>query len=409
MWRVATQRCQTTVIVCWAVLIWPACLRSDRAKRIKPVPPELRQSFESSKNVAVVVGINAYGEDPELSSLKYARKDASLIASVLSAHKYQVELLLDSEATKERILREVMRVGRIEGTLIFFYSGHGGESNGENYLVTYGASSKDLEKSGLAISALEEALGTTGAKRQVLWIDACRSKVNKKSASNRSYERLEAASGQRALYSTGPGSSSWESDELQQGVFTHFLYRGLTGIAAGVDGLITMRDLADYVAQEVANFSKTQQVPYDGGGGGSGDFLIAGNITAGMAHRLGVSNLQAGVYPGANGAMIVSMELPAQAPPASQEKPGDIELVARAASGEFDIVKLIGSLPGVQATFSIAERDNVVSAVVLETPGPTNNWRRMRLLLRPESLTVPVRVVVHYEPPPLPVKSNKRK
>jgi len=59
-----------------------------------------------------------------------------------------------------------------------------------------------------------------------------------------------------------PEQPSQESAQLQQGVFTHFLRKGLEGEAdANRDGHLTLRELFDYTRREVARFTGNEQQP----------------------------------------------------------------------------------------------------------------------------------------------------
>ena len=65
---------------------------------------------------------------------------------------------------------------------------------------------------------------------------------------------------------------------MQSGVFTHFLLKGLAGEAAGSDGFVTFRDLADYVSTEVERWSFRSgqlQQPVELSDEAVGDFLLA--------------------------------------------------------------------------------------------------------------------------------------
>src|SRR5262249_21379113 len=142
---------------------------------------------------------------------------------------------------------------RGRGTVLFFFSGHGFADKGENYLATFEATSGELAASGLAVKRVEALLKATGAPRQVIFIDACRNEPGT-SVGSRSFEKFQASAGLRELLSTKAGRISYEDEQLGSGVFTHFLVRGLRGEAAGQDGLITFRDLADFVTDGVSTF-----------------------------------------------------------------------------------------------------------------------------------------------------------
>ena len=83
--------------------------------------------------------------------------------------------------------------------------------------------------------------------------------------------------GTRVLYAAESNRQSYEADELEHGVFTYFLVKGLRGDASATDGFITFDDLARYVTRSVQEWGITKgrtQLPHSSGEH-SGDFLIA--------------------------------------------------------------------------------------------------------------------------------------
>jgi uncharacterized caspase-like protein len=115
-----------------------------------------------------------------------------------------------------------------QGTFLFYFSGHGFQQDGRNYLATYGATADDLKGEGLAVADVEAILKASRARQSMMFIDACRNDpgVGARSAGTLTFATLKASEGLRVLYSSRSGSVSCESDQLQQGVFTHFLVQG---------------------------------------------------------------------------------------------------------------------------------------------------------------------------------------
>jgi len=194
--------------------------------------------------------------------------------------------MVDGEATRAILLKALNNAGKVlsgtEATLLFYFSGHGFRASGQNYLATYESALDDLPGTGLTLNRVQETLRGTGAKRIVMLIDACRDDPSAaaKSAGLRSFANFSAAAGLRALFSTGVGEVSYESGELQQGVFTYFLLRALSGEASGPDGLVTFQDVSNFVTAGVRDWGfvrKMAQVPYESTAGSeaTGDFLLA--------------------------------------------------------------------------------------------------------------------------------------
>jgi len=266
------------------VLLAALAAAQPREKRITPVAGSERDTFARQGRVAVLAGIGDYPRTSSLSALRYPAADAETLTAALEAQGYNVVALKDSEATKSAVLRAIRNAGEVldqgQGTLVFFFSGHGFEVAGKNYLATYGANSLTLSQSGLALEEVDREMRATGAARRIMWIDACRNNTAKSAEAARSFAAFQAAAGTRILFSTRAGRVSYENDDLRHGVFTYFLLEGLRGEAAGSDGLVTFRDLADYVTYSVRSYGLKRnevQVPYDAGEA-AGDFLLAGSV-----------------------------------------------------------------------------------------------------------------------------------
>jgi formylglycine-generating enzyme required for sulfatase activity len=255
----------------------------DRDKRVTPVDPTVRQKFERQVKVALLVGIGNYDVATGLPALKYPARDVELLTAELQRQGYLVTSLIDGRASRGVIRRTLHELASAldpdQGTFLFYFSGHGFQQDGRNYLATYGSTADDLKSEGLAVGDVEALLKETRAHQIMMFIDACRNDPSggARAVEQRSFAALQAATGIRVLYSTRSGRVSFESDELRQGVFTYFLVHGLRGEAAGADGLVTFRDLADYVIEQTRIYglkSGRVQVPYEAGES-SGDFLLA--------------------------------------------------------------------------------------------------------------------------------------
>ena len=261
-----------------------------RSTRVKPVDAAARQIFEKQVKVALLVGVGSYSPASGLSRLKYPPRDVATLAAELEKQGYLVRKLIDSDATRgvvRRTLHELSdAVDSDRGTFLFYFSGHGFAQKGTNYLATFGATADDLQDEGLPIGDVEAILKASHARQAMMFIDACRNDAGSpaRAAGARSFASLSASQGLRTLYSTRAGQMSYESDEFQAGVFTHFLVRGLGGEAAGADGLITFRDLADYLTARMREWSagRGAQMPYEAGES-SGDFLLARSASGGAA------------------------------------------------------------------------------------------------------------------------------
>ena len=274
---------KTLRILGFATVFALAASAQTREKRVLPVDAGWRVAFERQVRIALLVGVGNYPASSGLGALKYPGRDVAALGAELERQGYLVRRLVDTEATRGVVRRSLNELAAAldpdQGTFLFYFSGHGFQQEGVNYLATFGSTADDLKGEGLAVSEVEAILKGSRARQTTMFIDACRNDPTPgaRAVGPRTFADFASAQGLRTLYSTRSGRVSYESDELRQGVFTHFLVRGLQGEAAGSDGLVTFRDLADYVTDQVRAWgvkSGQVQVPYEAGES-SGDFLLA--------------------------------------------------------------------------------------------------------------------------------------
>ena len=107
------------------ITLWCACFATDAIAQSK-VPFPASQSAEGSYH-ALVIGINQY--PAPLPTLQTAVNDARAIAHILQERfGFEVELLLDQNATRSNILNTLNKYRRVlkeNDSLLIYYAGHG--------------------------------------------------------------------------------------------------------------------------------------------------------------------------------------------------------------------------------------------------------------------------------------------
>ena len=169
-----------------------------------------------------------------------------------------------------------------------FLSGHGfSESGGkEGFFCAHFTDPEKLTATGLSLDEVRRRLVASKAKQRMLIVDACRNVPGARTVGSR-LEIAEAfrAEGLGVLFSTAPGTQSLEprgvdqdaqGRTIQNGIFTHYLLRGLEGDAdSNGDGWLTFRELAYHTWSEVKAKTELKQKPYlDWVGEAGGDFLL---------------------------------------------------------------------------------------------------------------------------------------
>jgi hypothetical protein len=240
-------------------------------------------TFEKATRSAVIVAPSY--RDSGLATLRYTFADAVELKAELERQGYVVRMIPSTEATADGIREALANLktlldGSTQATLLFAFMGHGfQDNNGQNYLMTYGADLNNMDKEALSLDEVQKLINASGARRKVIFIDACRNVPGARDAEKpRTMAEFKAAEGTAILLSTKPGAYSYEDSELSHGVFTYYLLEGLRGKAAGADGFVTFRDLSDYVEHSVVAYSMKRdqaQKPLATLHDVGGDFLLA--------------------------------------------------------------------------------------------------------------------------------------
>jgi uncharacterized caspase-like protein len=138
---------------------------------IPPGPP--------SRRIALVIGNDAY--DDKLGRLSNAANDSKLIARVLTAAGFDVELVLNAD--QREMKRAIMNLGERlsksgRGAVgLFYYAGHGVQSGGSNYLIPIRADiarEADVDLEAVPGDAAIRQMSGADVSAGIAIFDACR-------------------------------------------------------------------------------------------------------------------------------------------------------------------------------------------------------------------------------------------
>ena len=204
------------------------------------------------RHCAIVIGVDTY--PPPFQSLKYAADDAKAVKDVFQDAGFMVTLMTpDSllQPTRENIVRQLERHVQLEDIelLTIYLSGHGEDVQGTGYFLPMDVADP-LSQSGLSLEELFAILEKANAKHRFIIVDACRV-----APKQRFIVDLSRYSEESNIIFTACDSNQWapEVPQLQHGLFTYFLLKGLAGEseddrgAATADGRVTVLGLLDYV------------------------------------------------------------------------------------------------------------------------------------------------------------------
>lgn len=241
---------------------------------IKPVNEEVKVSkVEENKSeiFAVVVGVAQYRH---MKPLKYTDDDAYAMTTFLrspeggAVKKSNIKILIDEAATKKNILSALtMFANKADNNdvFIFYFSGHGMP---ESLLpIDYDGEGSAMQ---LYHKDLVDIFKSSNAKSKVVIADACYSGSmlafkgeEYESSMNNYYNEIRKNEGGLVMImSSKAEETSIENNGLRQGIFSHFLMRGLYGAAnTDNDNLIRLDELFEYVQKNVAFYTNSYQTP----------------------------------------------------------------------------------------------------------------------------------------------------
>ncbi len=223
---------------------------------------------QANKIYAVLVGVSRY---EHFKTLKYTDDDAYRIYAFLKSPEGgaipddQIHILIDESATKKNItkaLQDVMQRADENDAVFCFFSGHG--LSGSFLPID-----SDGYRNALAYEEVKDYLEQCRAKQKLYIADACYSGsiLASRTALSQSlqlfYNKLNETSGGTAfLLSSKPQEYSLESQGLRQGIFSHYLIKGLKGAAdTDMNKIVSVSELYNYVYTRVRNYTRQAQSP----------------------------------------------------------------------------------------------------------------------------------------------------
>jgi uncharacterized caspase-like protein len=245
----------------------------------------------SGRVFGAVIGVSNY-KNKEVNSLRYAASDA------LAFHRYLKDdygippenlfLLTDDQATNRNVRDllgvQLKKVARKNDTVIIYYAGHGApeidatvedEDGLEKYLLPFDADPESLYSTAIPMEEVSKILERIKAERVILVADTCFSGASDvkpgrtissgkrtRSISKDFLKRLIKSKGRVVLTASGANERSIEDDNLQGGVFTHYLIRALKGEAdSDKNGDITVDETYKFISDRVPDATEQEQHP----------------------------------------------------------------------------------------------------------------------------------------------------
>ena len=190
-------------------------LANERRTRDEATVKRLQTALDQTrKRVALVIGNAAYLAAP----LKNPLNDASDISHVLKESGFEViQVMNGSKSDMRAAIREFGDKLLTRDVGLFYYSGHGIEVKGRNYLIPVNADVQredEVPDQSVDVGLILEKMATADKGVNIVILDACRD--NPFARSFRSLSRglalMDAPRGTLIAYSTSPGRVAYDGD-----------------------------------------------------------------------------------------------------------------------------------------------------------------------------------------------------
>ncbi|MEM9930021.1 MAG: caspase family protein [Bacteroidota bacterium] len=229
-------------------------------------PPNVERE---TKVWALIVGVGAYQHMPVL---RFPDDDAYRLYAFLQSPPggaipdERIRILVDEDATRQNIqvaMRDLFLRAGPKDLVILYFSGHG--LPGAFLPIDYNG-----HQNSLTHQEIKQMLDQSPAGYKLCLADACHSGgllAARGSALpdvlSRYYDNLASARpGTALIMSSKAEETSLESSGLRQGVFSHYLLRGLKGEAdLDRDDVVRVDELFDYISRQTKAYTSNRQSP----------------------------------------------------------------------------------------------------------------------------------------------------
>ncbi|MBV9341126.1 MAG: caspase family protein, partial [Acidobacteria bacterium] len=188
------------------------------------------QGHDTRKRLALVIGNNTY---THLETLANPVNDARAMRDSLTDSGFQVllRLNLDREKMEEAVAEFMEKIAQGDVAL-FYYSGHGMEIAGENYLLPVDFDAKNSTEAkyhSLPANQILDALADKGATLKILILDACRNNpfISAKGFGRAGLATMSGPRGTLIAYAAAPGETASDNPRAANSLYTEQLLRAI--------------------------------------------------------------------------------------------------------------------------------------------------------------------------------------
>lgn len=260
---------------CW---LFPGFQETERqALQIQRTSGDsVQEPINISRRWAFLVGVDRYNH---LRDLEYCTADMRTLRDALIeyggydpecvvtlTYNDQSKLSISAGLVRMELMNFLDKVGANDSVLLAF-SGHGDvDEKGKAWLMMpevqlrAGKEPSELFRfTAIAVGEVYDQIASCEARQKLVVLDACRSGASRGEEDERrlSLNDISPGKGILELLSCDADQVSFESKELGQGVFSHFLCKGIAGVAdeeGNRDGFVTADELYNYAFAQTKGF-----------------------------------------------------------------------------------------------------------------------------------------------------------
>lgn len=224
----------------------------------------------SQTRIAFLAGVERYNKSG-LRDLQYAEEDALQLKEELERLGFRTFGVIGDDAgimklnqELERFITATKRLDKSDIAIVYF-SGHGVQklvprttADGktieveEPFFCPNDAIKSDVSTLLSLNTLLKRLSDSSGSDHNIIILDACRDSADKSGKSPQfDGDTIELSDKVAIFFAAKSGHRSYESRELEHGIFTYYLLEGLRGEAADSDNEITFHGLTNYVSKQV--------------------------------------------------------------------------------------------------------------------------------------------------------------
>ncbi|KJR44198.1 hypothetical protein UF75_5419 [Desulfosporosinus sp. I2] len=232
-----------------------------------------------NKTIAIIIAIENYAprQENQISNVKYAFNDAlkfkEMLIKSMNVDENDIHMITNDKALKSTLeydFNSLFYSLTEEDRLVFYYVGHGFHNGITNYLSTYDMHQCNIAETAVSLrKILLDPLRKSKCKNALIFIDACaqsfRDENERSQITDINDEELKLLTNEFPYYATflscQPGQSSYSSDILNNGIWTHHLVKAISGDVSEVlrsNKYITDRLLKDYLSSSVSIYTKVE-------------------------------------------------------------------------------------------------------------------------------------------------------